>query len=221
MEEEGEGEIFGSYCVYQHDNTTGVWNISVAVYANAASAAANPAFGNIMLNSIAQTITGTDELNIRFTNKPLKINKILLPGLNAGVATMIGIGILTFSSFVVVRMAENFAKPLSSQFYDVFLIRGGTSTMYVLSHLLIDVLLFWLLFLLAFAILELFSFGSKSLLVVFAFYSLVAPLSGYTFAYVACQEAGKDWTWMGNYYAQGILVAGLFAELVPEILTKA
>ena len=60
MEEEEEGELFGSYCVYQYaqDATTGSWDISVAVYANAASAAANPSFGNLMLNSVARTITG-------------------------------------------------------------------------------------------------------------------------------------------------------------------
>merc|ERR1719464_1877037 len=61
-----------------------------------------------MLNSVARTITGENELNIKFTNKPLKINKVLLPGLNAAVATMFGVGLLTSASVVLILNIENF-----------------------------------------------------------------------------------------------------------------
>jgi len=57
---------FGAYWVDASQGEASTWDINAVIYTNASSPASAPVFGNLLLQSIAQTITGEQNLKLGF-----------------------------------------------------------------------------------------------------------------------------------------------------------
>ena len=78
----------------------------------------------------------------------------------------------------------------------------------------------WVMFALAFGILEAFGFGDRAILFVFFLVSLSSPMLSYVAAYIGCRGSNRHWSTFSASYAGLFLLIGILAELVPEALTK-
>ena len=57
----------GAYWIdAEQKGTSGEWDINAMVYGNATSPASMPVFGNLLLQSIAQTVSGNEKLKLEF-----------------------------------------------------------------------------------------------------------------------------------------------------------
>lgn len=57
---------FGAYWVDASQDSSSYWDINAVIYTNASSPASAPVFGNLLLQSVAQTITGEQKLKLGF-----------------------------------------------------------------------------------------------------------------------------------------------------------
>ena len=80
-----------------------------------------------------------------------------------GVATFIGVGLLTAMQVTTMWNVEQFASPLIG-FYEVFLIRGGSIYGYLFSNLLSALVLNFLSVGIALGMLAAFGFATKAMI---------------------------------------------------------
>ena len=61
-----KGGDMAAYYIEADQSTKGDWDINAVIFANATSPASVPVFGNLLLQSIAQTVSGDDQLKLEF-----------------------------------------------------------------------------------------------------------------------------------------------------------
>ena len=93
-----------------------------------------------MLQTVAQKITGEEELVINFNNKQLPINHAYYPLSHPSVAEVYGVAVLA-AVFVGIRELNTWhGKPINSGFHDAFLAKGGYKMTYAFTKYLKGVL---------------------------------------------------------------------------------
>ena len=128
------GETAAFWIEASEDQATNKLSISAAIYTNSSSPAAVPTFGNMMLQSIAQKLTGKEKLRLSFK---YTLWKQSLPSLIQGYANyafpIMAIGNLSmfyFELFLLVVMV--FVKV--SGFIDNLIMKGGTRATFTFSR---------------------------------------------------------------------------------------
>lgn len=74
-----------------------------------------------MLETLAQKITGEDELTLEFNNLLLPVSADIFPLANPNVAEIYGVTTLAAIIFVINAQVKWIGKPINSGFYDAYI----------------------------------------------------------------------------------------------------
>ena len=120
-----------------------MWDINAVVFANATSPASVPVFGNLLLQSIAQTVSGDEKLQLEFEYTAYEQSVQM----NIEVLTGLGSSVLTFGNqinfYIEMALVFNFLTAVYfNNWFNSLLMRGGTKNTYIISTMLCDFIIF-------------------------------------------------------------------------------
>lgn len=113
------------------DETTNSY--SIGIFGNQVAAATCPSYGATMLETLAQKITGEDELTLEFNNLLLPVSPDVFPLANPNVAEIYGVITLAAIIFVMNLQIKWMGKPINSGFYEAYITQGGYKSGYLLA----------------------------------------------------------------------------------------
>ena len=122
-----------AYWIDASQNILGAWSVNAVVYANASSPSSVPVFGNLVLQSIAQTMTNDANLAISFKYTSFdETNTTLIsetPGLSLAFIAVGNLLIFALELILVRKLVEQ----IEGGYIHTLLMRGATRRSYVLS----------------------------------------------------------------------------------------
>ena len=140
--ENGSSEVASLWVDASQDEDSQKWRIDAAIYAKPTSFGADPSFGNMVLQSIAQQMTGKSKLKLSFKYTLWKQSITEYMEVNPKYAfSLIAIGNVTTSqleglliSFILIAKVKGF--------FDMAVMRGATRQSYVLSRMVLTFLIY-------------------------------------------------------------------------------
>ena len=183
------------------ESASGDWTINAVVYASGTSPASVPAYGNLLMQSIAQTVTNDPTLKLSFNYRAYDLTTSAWLGSNS----LIGSATVQMGnmSLYIIEMATIMATitHIFSDYHGMIMVRGATNCAYVVSRMMIDFLSYFVFLQIFFVMNTLFQVDTSG------WQSL-----GILFCVAACfQQAAFNALSMGQMKCATCLRVALFA----------
>lgn len=136
----------GSYWVDADQSPSGSWEINACIYTNATSPVTVPVFGNLLLQSIAQTVTEDENLKLDFTYRSFDstVKQTSRVNVNPSIALISMTSMMAF--FIDIYLVSDNLLQAFNGYYTMILMRGATHSAIVLPRILIEFAIYFVFF---------------------------------------------------------------------------